>query len=459
MLTVKDTKNKNLTELEILKREFPQVEYVDAIFGDLHGYIRGKRFPIDEADKIYTSGVQMPDTAFFLDPTGDAGDPCGRGFSDGDPDSTLKPIERTTSYVPWGFGKGAQVLMQLYNNDGTRNYADPRQIASRVLERTGELGYRFNIAFELEFYLLDKDLDDSGKPQFPRKLQSDNQPLTTQVYSLTDLDNHHEFLSGVQEACQMQNVPASTTSSEFSPYQYEINLKHTDDPLAAADHCVLLRRIIKEVASTFDMRATFMAKPFLKFSGSGMHIHMSLTDQSGKNVFSGEDELGSPLMKMAIGGLLESVPDMFTIFSPGRNSFRRFVPDMFVPVNKTWGYNNRSVTIRIPAGPDDARRLEHRVAGADANPYLVLIALLGGVHHGITNEIDPGKADSYTNVSVNVDDSIPFDWGKSIAVFEKSDFAEEYFSREYVDLYCAVKRDEIEKYREHITDRDYQFYL
>ena len=180
---------------------------------------------------------------------------------------------------------------------------------------------------------------------------------------------------------------------------------------------------------------------------------------SGENVFRGDDEYGSSLMKMAIGGLLDSMPDVFTIFAPGRNSFRRFVPDMFVPVNKTWGFNNRSVAIRIPAGPDHARRLEHRVAGAEANPYLVLTAILGGVYHGITNGIDPGEAKSFVNVSGEVDESLPVEWEKSISVFEKSEFAERYFGREYVDIYCAVKRDEVIKYREYITDRDYQFYL
>ena len=453
------SKDKRHPDLESLVKEVPGIEYVDAIFPDLHGYIRGKRFPLAEADKIYTSGVQIPDSSFFLDPQGDCGDPCGRGFSDGDPDSTLMPIPGTTCYIPWGVGEGAQVLMELYKDNGAPNPVDPRQLAKRVVKQFDSLGFRLSIAFELEFYLIDEELDDRGRPRFPGTKTYDGQQYETQVYSLDDLDQQYKFLTAVQDACRVQGIPATTTTSEYSPYQYEINLKHTHDPLTAADHCILLRRVIKEIASTMDMKATFMAKPFVELSGSGMHIHLSLQDESGENVFRGEDELGSPILKLAIGGLLESMPEMFAIFAPGRNSFRRFVPDLYVPVNKTWGFNNRSVAIRIPSGPDHARRLEHRIAGADANPYLVLIAILAGVHHGITNEVDAGKADSFVNVSGNVDDSLPLNWDTSISVFEQSSFAENYFTREYVDLYCAIRRDEMLKYREYITDRDYQFYL
>ncbi|MDE0309634.1 MAG: glutamine synthetase family protein [Acidiferrobacterales bacterium] len=446
-------------ELDELVSQYSDIEFVDAIFADLHGYIRGKRFPIDEAGKIYTSGIQIPDSSFFLDPQGDSGDPCGRGFSDGDPDSTLRPVPGTACYVPWGTGKGAQVLVELYNEDGSSNYSDPRQLAARAVDNFRNLGYRLHIAFELEFYLLDESSDDRGRPRFPSKFDEDSGEIPTQVYSLSDLDRQHEFLTGVQDACRIQGIPSSTTTSEYSPYQYEVNLRHTDDPLAAADYCALLRRIVKENASGLGMRATFMPKPFVDYSGSGMHIHLSMADRSGNNVFRGDDEYGSSLMRQAIGGLLDSMADMFAIFAPGRNSFRRFVPDMFVPVNRTWGYNNRSVAIRIPGGPDHARRLEHRVAGADANPYLVLIAILGGINHGIAEGIDPGEAKSFVNVSAQIDESLPLEWERSIAVFEKSEFAERYFSREYVDLYCAVKRDEVIKYRNYITDRDYQLYL
>ncbi len=446
-------------ELDDLVSKHPDIEYVDAIFADLHGYIRGKRIPVGEAGKIYKSGIQIPDSAFLLDPLGDSGDPCGRGYSDGDPDGTLKTVPGTTCLVPWGVGKSAQVLMELYGDDGTANLVDPRHIAARAVSVFGELGYKLNIAFELEFYLLDKDFDDHGKPVFPGSHGKKSSEHPTQVYSLKDLDQQYEFLSRVQEACRVQGIPVSAAVSEYSPFQFEINLHHTPDPMSAADHCVLLRRVIKEIALSLDMVATFMPKPFHEFSGNGMHLHVSMENESGDNVFRGEDELGSTLMHKAIGGLLDSMADMIAVFAPGHNSFKRFVPDIYVPVTKTWGFNNRSVTIRIPAGDDDARRIEHRIAGADANPYLVLTAILGGMHHGITNSIDAGEASPFTNVGSKIDETLPFRWDKAIDAFEKSQFAQRYFTRDYVELYCAVKRDEMLKFDQYINDREYQFYL
>ncbi len=448
-----------LSELETVQTQYPEIDFVDAIIPDLNGFIRGKRFPIKDAAKIYSSGVQIPESVVLLDFFGESSDPIGRGFSDGDPDGTLRPINGTTRPVPWGDGRKAQVLMRLESDNGTLCSVDPRAIASNVVDRFNELGYRINIAFELEFYLLDTKLDARGRPQFPGLEDAGQSGGETQVYLLEDLDQHDDFLRKVAHACAIQDIPASVVTSEYSPSQFEINLNHVQEPLRAADQCVLLKRAIQGVASDFGMRATFMPKPFIEYSGSGMHVHLSLENDQGQNVFCGESELGSQLLRNAIGGLLETIPDVFAIFAPGRNSYRRFVPDLYVPVNKTWGYNNRSVTVRIPSGEDGARRLEHRVAGADANPYLVLAALLAGVHYGISHSVDPGEASAAVNVSGQIDDSIPFEWESALNRMHASKFAETYLSREYVDVFCALKRDELRQYREHVSEQEYLLYL
>ncbi len=447
------------TELETLLTKHPGVEVIDAIIPDLNGYIRGKRYPIKDAEKIYSSGVQIPESVVLLDFFGESSDPSGRGFSDGDPDGTMRPISGTTRFVPWGNGKKAQVLMRLEADDGSLCAVEPRAIASTVLDQFMQLGYRANIAFELEFYLVAADLDSRSRPRHLGSNDPNNLAGETQVYLLEDLDKHDEFLSKVSDACAVQDIPASVITSEYSPSQFEINLNYVNNPLQAADQCVLLKRVIKGVAADFGMRATFMPKPFIEYSGSGMHIHLSLEDKQGNNAFIGESKLGNELMRHAIGGLLETIPDMFAIFAPGRNSYRRIVPDLYVPVNKTWGYNNRSVTIRIPSGDDHARRLEHRVAGADANPYLVLAALLAGVHYGITKSIDPGEASKAVNVSGYIDQSFPLEWGAALEKLRESAFAERYFSREYVDIYCALKGDELKQYNNHVSNQEYLLYL
>ena len=340
------------TELEALIEQYPDILTIDAMIPDLNGYIRGKRVPIEDALKIYTSGVQIPESVVLLDFFGESSDPIGRGFSDGDPDGTLRPIRGTTRYVPWGDGKKAQVLMQLEADDGSLCAVDPRAVASRVVDRFNELGYQVKLAFELEFYLFESQLDSRGHPRIPGAENGHRSAGETQVYLLEDLDRYDEFLRKVAHVCSVQSIPASVITSEYSPSQFEINLNHVKDPLQAADHCILLKRAIQGVAADFDMRATFMPKPLIEYSGSGMHIHLSLEDDQGQNVFCGESNLGNSLLRNAIGGLLETIPDVFAIFAPGRNSYRRFVPDLYVPVNKTWGYNNRSVTIRIPSGED-----------------------------------------------------------------------------------------------------------
>lgn len=448
-----------ISELDELLVRYPQIEYVDAFISDLNNIVRGKRFPVKDAHKIYTSGVQFPESVFLLDTQGESDDPCGRGFSDGDPDGSLFPIPGMTQYVPWGRGNRAQVLTQLYTDSGKPCNVDPRVVLANVLAQFSSLGYQSKIAFELEFYLLDKEPNIDGQPQFPKLPNSEKRVCSTQVYSLEELNNQSEFLNAVDQACIVQQIPATVATSEYSPSQYEINLQHVNNPILAVDHCILLKKVIRGIAESLGMKATFMAKPFSDLSGSGTHIHLSMQNEQGVNIFQDESPLGSEILQFAIGGLLETMPDFFALFATTRNSFRRFVPDMYVPVNKTWGFNNRSVTVRIPSGPNEARRLEHRVAGADANPYLLLAAVLAGVHHGIANSVDPGPASNSVNVSNQIDLALPLKWGKAIEMFQRSELAKRYFTSDYVDLYCAVKREELIRFEQRITNWEYQLYL
>ena len=447
------------TELDRLREKYPNIDYLDAIFPDMNNYIRGKRIPVDEANKLYRTGMQIPESSFLLDYEGASGDPCGRGFSDGDPDGSMFPIPDTTVYVPWGERNRAQALMQLYTEQGEPCMVDPRNIAARALEQFSELGFTANVAFELEFYLLKEQLDSQGRPQFLPKRSTINKVNAMQVYLLDDLDFHYEFLHQVHKICETQKIPSSVVISEYSPSQYEINLRYVADPLKAADQCVLLKRVVQEVAATMGMRATFMAKPFVQYSGNGMHIHLSLMNQQGENVFRGKSNIGSELLQHSIGGIFDLMPDMFAIFAPGRNSYRRFEPNMFVPVNRTWGFNNRSVTIRIPSGDDHARRLEFRVAGADANPYLVLASVISGVYHGLIEKISPGEPSPLVNVSSDVDEALPLDWQTAVKRLKESELARRYLTGDYVDLYCAIKQDEINQFKNYVTDREYQLYL
>ena len=446
-------------EYRELIRRHPEIRYLDVITADSCARIRGKRIPIAEARKVYTSGVQIPESTYLLNVDGSSSDPCGRGFDDGDPDGTLFPIPGRTHIVPWLPIPTAQVLTHLYDDAGNLCWTDPRNVALRVADKFRSLGLTAHIAFELEFYLLDAALAADGTPRLPGANGPSSAHDEIQVYSLEDLDRRYEFLDSVRDACAFQQIPASVMTSEFAPSQYEINLKHVDDPVAAADDCVLLRRVIQGLAKKHNMRATFMSKPFREQAGSGMHVHMSMSDDENNNVFSGETSLGSEMLRFAIGGLLRTIPDMLAIFAANINACRRFVPDIFVPVNPSWGANNRSLAVRIPAGDDEARRLEHRVAGADANPYLVLAAILAGVHHGIEDRVDPGPPSALVNESGKVDPAWPLNLRSALNRFQDSDFARRYLTDEYVTLYCEMKRGEMDEFYQKITEREYQWYL
>lgn len=445
-------------EYERFLDEHPEARVIDAITIDLCGIVRGKRYPRGDLENLYTAGLAIPYTVYLLDVTGDSSDPCGRGFTDGDPDGILVPVPGSLVSVPWADEPRGQVLMTMTEPGGTPSMIDPRNVAAHVLERFEALGLRPVLAFELEFYLLDKECDAQGLPQPPVSPVTGKRESSTQVYGINELDGFAAFFQEVGRAGQIQNVPASIATSEFAPGQYEINLRHVDEPLTGADHCSLLRNIVQRVAKRHEMEASFMAKPFPELTGNGMHVHLSLLDGDGRNVFDDGSELGSETLRHAVAGMMETMSQAMAIYAPNVNAFRRFGPNLYVPVSRSWGTNNRSVAFRIPVGEGRNRRIEHRMASADANPYLVLAAILAGAHHGIANKLDPGP-DSSTNACDEVDPDLPLSWLAALDRMQGSELMVDYLTKEYVDLYCETKRGELRRFEDHISPREYEWYL
>lgn len=447
-----------LAELAAFLDAHPEVDHVDACLVDVCGIIRGKRYPRGDLEKLFRSGLQFPFSTYYLDVTGHCADPCGRGISDGDPDGLCLPLPGTLVPTPWIGPSAAQVLVTMTAGDGTPARVEPRNVAAAVLERLRALEFTPTIAFELEFFLLDESADGEGRPQPPVSPLTGLRDESTQVYGVDEVHGFADLFGDVERASAAQHVPASVTTAEFAPGQYEINLRHVDAPLKAADHCALLRHMVKGVARRRGVRATFMPKPFPGRAGNGMHVHMSLRDASGHNVFDDGSAAGSETLRHAIGGLLVTMADAMAVFAPSINSYRRFGPRLYVPVTKSWGVDNRSVAIRIPAGPPASRRFEHRVAGADANPYLVLAVLLAGIHHGITERIDPGPLWS-GSACEELDEDIPFELPRALARLRASDILRDYLGEDYVALYCATKEAELASFLDEITPREYVWYL
>ncbi|HWA30738.1 MAG TPA: glutamine synthetase family protein [Rhizomicrobium sp.] len=445
-------------EFDAFRKANPDIQYIDAVLADVVGILRGKRMPIEEAQKLFETGMQIPHSIYLMDAHGEMTNPLGRGYGDGDPDGTAWPIPRTISRVWDKNTPRAQMLMTLRDSNGVADPAEPRAALERVLERFAPFKLTPVCALELEFYLIDRERDHTGSPQPPLDPRSGTRETTASVYGIDDLDRYEAFLAALTDAAKTQNIPMSATSKEYAPGQFEANLRHQTDARLAADHAVYLKQIVKAAARASGFEATFMAKPYMERAGTGLHIHISLVDEKGRNVFDNGTPEGSETLRHVIAGLQTFMPESMALFAPNRNSYRRFQPDMFAPVNRRWGVNNRSAGLRIPVGPGEARRIEHRVAGADANPYFALAAVLAGVHYGLTVKRDPGpKAEG--NVSREPDNALPFTIDDALNRLEAAPGLTSYLGEETLTLYRETKRIETQRLRRIITMPEYDWYL
>jgi glutamine synthetase len=436
----------------------PGVEFLDAVIPDICGTLRGKRFPVAEAPRLFVHGMPIPHSVYLMDAHGEMTNAFGRGFSDGDPDGTAWPLPATLSRVFASGPARAQILMTLRDEQGVADPGEPRSALERVLAQFAELKLAPVAALELEFYLIDSLRSEYRAPQPPLDPRSGTRESAVSVFGLDDLDRYEGFISALSEAARRQNVPLSAASKEYAAGQFEANLKHQADALQAADHAVFLKQIVKEAARRSGFEATFMAKPYVERVGSGLHIHVSILDRENRNIFAGAGPQGSEMLRHAIGGLQALLPESMALFAPNQNSYRRFQPDMFAPVNRSWGFNNRSAGIRIPAGPAESRRIEHRASGADANPYLALAAVLAGIHYGLLKKLDPG-APVEGNVSREPDPALPFTIDDALARLASSEALPAYLGEETLALYRETKRIETERLRRIIPPAEYDWYL
>ncbi len=435
------------------------VANIDLLLTDANGIVRGKRVRRDVLEKVYSKGICLPGSVFGCDISGTTVEATGLGFERGDSDDICYPVPGTLSLTGWTTGADAQVVMSMYEADGRPFFADPRQVMARVLDHFHADGLKPVIAVELEFYLIDREARDGGAPQPPRSPVTGERESSTQVYGMAELDGYSDFLDEVDRLCAIQNVPADTAVAEYAPGQYEVNLHHVADAMLACDHAVLLKRIIKRAAERFGMDATFMAKPYADRSGSGTHIHVSVLDGGGTNVFAEEKPAGSPALGHAAAGLIAAMPESMALLAPNANSYRRFQPENFVPMAACWGVNNRTTAVRVPAGDPGARRIEHRVAGADANAYLVVAAVLAGMHHGMTRELEPPPPMEGDAAADQQGADLPTRWLRAIEALERGSILPDYVGADFMRVFAAVRRHELESFEANVTSLEVEWYL
>ncbi|WP_245504500.1 glutamine synthetase family protein [Aquabacter spiritensis] len=443
-----------IDEAAAYAKAFGIPDIVEVLLPDTCGILRGKWIPGHSMSKIWKSGVPIPLSIFGLDVWGCEVEATGIHIETGDKDGLCWPIPGTLKPVPWSPRPAAQVLMTMHLPDGAPWLLDPRQQLARIVDRLAARGLTACAAFELEFYLLKPGAE--GAPPQP-VFSTEGQPRQN-MYSMTDLDAFAPLLHDMRTAAASQGLPADTVISEAAPGQFEVNLFHRDDALAAADDAILLRRLIDGVARRHGLRATFMAKPLLDFAGNGMHVHVSMKDRSGANIFGQEGGEGERLLRHAAGGLLATMADSLLMFVPSFNGYRRLVPGSYAPTGITWGYDNRSVAVRVPNGPAEAMRLEHRIAGAEAHPHLVLAAILAGMLEGIEAGIEPPPPLSGNAYDHDAPRLSPV-MAEAISRFAASPFIERTFGAEYRRVYAVMKQEELAAFSRAILPLEYDTYL
>ncbi|WP_439546865.1 glutamine synthetase family protein [Sandarakinorhabdus sp.] len=439
------------SECEAFLAANPHVDAIDMIFTNMAGVARGKRLRRHELLSVYKQGRFLPGSLLVNDIRGDDVPETGLVWEDGDADRLAWPVPGTLALTPQCGPGTAQLLTSLHELDGQPCTLDPRQILSTQIAALAARGLTPVVACELEFYLLDADTST------PRPANGASLP---HVYGLAELAAVRPFLDAVNAAGDAAGIRIEAAITENAPGQMEIGLTHHADALRACDEAILFKRIIHQCAAAHGFAATFMAKPFADIAGSGMHIHISMLDAHGQNIFAADAPEGTPALQHAIAGLQALLPDSMAIFAPNMNSYRRLRPNTYAPTAATWGINNRTVALRIPAGPPASRHLEHRVSGADTNPYLAVAAVLAGVEYGLANARTPGPitiGNGYAAIAP--ERMLPTDWSAALHRFAASPPLRAALGDQVVDMFVAVKRHELEAYQAIVTATDHEWYL
>jgi len=445
-----------MDDVEAFLHAHPGVERIELMFPDMNGVMRGKWYAPDSADKLVEGKVRLPMSTYALDIEGNDVDETGLAIATGDPDGYGWPVPGTMAVMPWWPTPSAQVLMTMTTPSGEPCVYDPRTRLAAVVERLAARGLTAVVATELEFYLHAPAGEPGAPPVPPKGLEG------AQVYDLNAVTALAPCLEDIQHICAVQNIAADVLIAEFGPGQFEINFHHTNDALGMADQSILFKRLVKGCARAHGLRATFMAKPYGgDLAGSGMHAHVSLIDAGGNNIFDDRKGAGAdgiaPALRHAVGGALATMRPLQAIYAPHANSYRRFQPGSYAPTIASWGLDHRGVAVRLPETSGPGARLEHRICGADVNPYLALAGVLGGIEIGLDRAIEPPRRIEETGSPEG--ERLHHDWFSAVEEFSQSDIARHIFGEAFHAAYYKVRFSEIARLGAQVTDAEYRTYL
>lgn len=417
------------------------IEDVEAFVPDMAGAARGKVLP---AAKFGTGELKLPEGIFAQTISGNY---AVNKKNVEDRDMLLRPDPDTLRPVPWASDPSASIFLDCTHKDGSPVETAPRHVLRKVLDLYKARGWYPVVAPEVEFYLINPHADSNEEVE-PPKGRLGRTDFSKQPYSIDTMNDFDPFINDVYKYCEEQDIKIDTLSQEMGPAQLELNFLH-GNAIALADQVFLFKRTVREVAIAHEMHATFLARPISGEAGSALHIHQSVVDAKGNNVFSNEDGSWSDLFLSYIGGLQKYMPQALLVFAPYPNSFRRFLSYWDSPVNLSWAVDNRTVGLRVPDSEPDARRVENRIAGSDVNPYL---ALAGTLACGYLGMIEGLKADEPVEGSAY---DLPFSLHRymyeAIDAFADSKAMRQTLGDSFVALYTEVKKCELLEFQEIVT--------
>jgi glutamine synthetase len=435
-----------------------QSDFVEAFAVDVNGVLRGKWLQPDKAKALLGKGIAMPRSVYLLDIWGNDVMEGGIAQDTGDPDGICTAVPHSITRMGWTEGNVTQALLTMREADGSYFCLDPRGVLSNVLDRYKAAGLTPAMGVELEFYLVDTGKH-GGMTIAPRGAdESGWRGWHVDAVGLGEIREYEPILRELMTTAKVQGIALETLVSENGPGQFEVTLKYSTDVLRIADHATLFKRTIKEISRKHGLIATFMAKPYGACAGSGMHVHMSVLDEAGNNIFVGTPERGSERLYHAVGGIIHAMPDTMLTLAPHANSYRRFAPGVHAPTYGDWGHDNRMAALRVITADPAASRVEHRVAGADCNPYLAFASLLGSALIGLEEKADPGP-ESFGLTRSKGAPPLPIAWSSAVDKFAHSPVIGKIFGEEFQRLYTACKRQEISEMRKRISDVEYDAYL
>src|SRR5450432_142800 len=422
------------------------ISEVEAIIPDMAGIARGKLMPAEKFAE--DAGMRLPESIFLQTVTGDYPSDTSSAMSPAEIDIVLKADPKTVRVVPWAAEPTAQVIHDCFYSDGRPVMMAPRHLLRHVLDLYAQRGWEPVIAPELEFYLIEPNIDADYQLKPPVGRSGRAEP-GRQSYSIAAVNEFDPLFDDVYAFCEDQDIEIDTLIHEDGPAQMEINLIH-GNPLDLADQAFLFKRTAREAALRHKMYATFMAKPMAKEPGSAMHLHQSIVDiKTRKNIFSNPDGTPSALFFSHIAGLQRYIPAAMSLFCSNVNSYRRMTRYSSAPINVHWGYDNRTAGLRVPMSGPEARRVENRVGGADANPYLAIAASLACGYLGMIEGLKPTEPIAGSAYDLAI--ALPRTLAESLRLLRESKPLVDLFGDRFVLAYTAVKEAEYETFAQVIS--------